>query len=114
MNWYQTIALGFGGGALPDVLRIIAARHGDAPPYLRKPFFYVSLGLLCILGGLVCLVFQPDRTIDALALGYSAPAILSKLLSNENPPPVLGVGNPTTIGFGIPNPFAPLQEWWAR
>jgi len=47
---------------------------------------------------------------DAFALGYSV--ILSKLLRNENPSPMLrGGGGPIAPASGIPNPFAPLQEW---
>src|SRR5438128_12702296 len=80
----QTIVLGCIGGALPDVLRLIAGRHGEVPKYLGSPYFWVSLIVLVALGGGTTYLFSltsPQTWISALAIGYTAPSMISKLLS---------------------------------
>ena len=44
MPWYQIVALGCLGGAVPDVLRLISLRYEEAPSYLFRWFFWISLG----------------------------------------------------------------------
>jgi hypothetical protein len=116
MTILEAVLWGAAGGALPDVLRIIAGRHGEAPPWLRSTYFWVSLALLVVIGGAAAYVATPDKIVTALVMGYSAPSIISKALSNENPPPSLGGGGDDGISSAsfIPNPFAELQKWWSR
>src|SRR5262249_3791795 len=118
MTWYQTIALGCLGGAIPDILRVISLRYESVPKYLYQWFFWISLILLIALGGVVSYWLDPTRAIDALAIGYSAPGILSKLLGSERARDefVLPTVPPTVAGspMYVPNPLAPLQKWWAR
>lgn len=85
MEWWQTIALGCAGGALPDLLRIIEHRHDPAPEYLKRGFFWVSLALLVGLGGTAAYLIAPLGVIDALAVGFSAPSLVSSLLGQKEP-----------------------------
>jgi hypothetical protein len=118
MLLYQTIALGCIGGALPDVLRLIAGRHEGAPKYLSSLYFWVSFVLLVALGGAATyavslvspemLAGSANRWISALAIGYSAPSMISKLLSEPNLPMPSGVR-------GAPAPAKrSLRGWWAH
>src|SRR5262245_26398385 len=110
----QLIALGCIGGALPDVLRLIAGRHGEAPKYLYSIYFWVSFVLLVALGGAATYVVSlvsPDALaksghwwISALAVGYSAPSSVSKLLSEPNLSVPSGTRGLTTRS---------LRGWWA-
>ena len=83
MEWYEAVALGCAGGALPDVLRLVLARHDDPPHHLIPRPFWISAALLVSLGGLATYLVSPSSVVEALAVGFSAPAILSRLLSRE-------------------------------
>jgi len=85
----QTAALfGATGGLIPDVLRAISERHQPGPPdYLTSWFFWVSLVLLAGIGGGACYLLEPQTTISALAIGYSAPSIISNLLGTTSKAP---------------------------
>ncbi|MEA2838736.1 MAG: hypothetical protein QOF41_66 [Methylobacteriaceae bacterium] len=87
METWQVIALGCAGGALPDVLRVIERRYEPAPDYLKRPFFWVSLGLLVCLGGGAAYFLSPTRIVDALAIGFSAPSLISGLLGQKSAAP---------------------------
>ncbi len=104
---YKTaVILGAAGGALPDVLRLIEGRHGQLPSYLSSVYFWFSLVLLVVLGGAVgygqALAFpgSEDDWIRALAVGYTAPSVVSKLLSDTST---------MTRSLGRPS----LRSWWA-
>jgi len=90
------------GGILPDILRIIAARYDGPPKYLRKAFFWIGLALLVVLAGATALLVQPKGTVEALAVGFGAPEIISKLLSR-----------PADRGAGTGSLVANLRSWWA-
>lgn len=90
------------GGVLPDVLRIVAARYGGPPKYLGQAFFWISLALLVILAGLTALLVNPTNRVEALAVGFGAPEIISKLLSR---PADRGVGQGGSI-------VSDLRSWW--
>jgi hypothetical protein len=87
MDTWQVIALGCAGGALPDVLRVIERRYEPAPDYLKRPFFWVSFGLLVCLGGIAAVFLSTTRLVDALAIGFSAPSLISGLLGQKAPAP---------------------------
>ena len=58
------------------------------PAHLGRWFFSASLGLLMCIGGAVAYWLAAPRAIDALAIGFFAPAIISGLLADkhgENP-----------------------------
>jgi hypothetical protein len=116
---YQTIILGCIGGALPDVLRLIAGRHGEVPKYVGSPYFWISLVVLVALGGGTTYLYSlispqtlsgsepgPGQLISALAIGYSAPSLISKLLSEPAATATRGVDR------GL-HPTRSLRGWWA-
>ena len=74
---FEAAALGFVGGAIPDILALTAGRHGPPPAYLRNRFFWASLTMLCLFGSLVSVLTHPLREFDALAIGYTAPSLFS-------------------------------------
>jgi len=91
------------GGVLPDVLRIIAARHDDTPAYLKKPFFWISLALLVGVAALAGYLSHPKDVVAALAVGFGAPEIISKL-----------AGKPSDRGgTGKSSLGSDLRSWWA-
>ena len=71
------------GGLLPDVIRLVKNRHGSAPEYLKKPFFYISLLLMVGLGILAVYLKEPGDKIEALSIGFGAPQIISSLLGSK-------------------------------
>jgi hypothetical protein len=83
MDSYHAMLWGGVGGLLPDALRIVAARYGPPPAWLFRPFFWVSLLLLVCIGAGTAYIVEPDKIITALAMGYSAPSIISKTLSRR-------------------------------
>ena len=99
---YEIVGLSCLGGILPDFLRIIAARYDGPPKYLRSLFFWISLFLLILLAGGTALLVKPTGTVDALAVGFGAPEIISKLLSR-----------PADRGNGKTSLVADLRSWWA-
>jgi hypothetical protein len=102
MPLYEMVGLSCVGGILPDVLRIIAARYDGPPKYLEKPFFWISLFLLVLLAGGTALLVKPTGTVEALAVGFGAPEVISKLLSR-----------PSDRGDGKTSLVADLRSWWA-
>ena len=106
-----TMALLYGcvGGALPDVLRLVEGRHGQVPAYLGSAYFWLSLVLLVALGGVAAIVLTgggPVEPIKALAIGYTAPSVVSKLLSN-------GTGSPRGVDRALARPRS-LRGWWSN
>ena len=85
MTVMQTVLWGCLGGLLPDVLRPIGLRYKGAPDYLTKSFFWFGMVLLVAVAGLTAYLLSPTRIIDAIALGFSAPEILSKALGANVP-----------------------------
>jgi hypothetical protein len=83
MSGLELIVWGCIGGALPDILRILAARHRKMPIYLRHAFYWTSLTVLAGIGGLAAYLIQPNKPIQALAMGYSAPSIFSTALGGS-------------------------------
>jgi hypothetical protein len=84
MTIVQAVLWGCLGGVMPDVLRLIAARYGSAPDYLSKWFFWVSLCLLVAVAAFTTYLLAPQRIIDAIAIGFSAPEILSNALGKRD------------------------------
>ena len=76
---WQSAAAGGLGGLLPDALRLLGARRDGLPAYLRTRFFWASLIVLAALGSAVAVFSHPTTLQAALALGYSAPSIVSAL-----------------------------------
>ncbi len=105
---WEAGALGFAGGLAPDALRIVNARHEGPPAFLRSGFFWGSLLVLGALGGGVAVLSHPASPEAALALGYSAPSIVSALGAK-----VASVGGLEPRARPRAR-FAQLRAWWAR
>jgi hypothetical protein len=96
------IALGCLGGALPDVIRVIQNRYKtELPDYLISKNFLLGFVLLVALGGFAAWLGGAKAVKEALAYGYGAPEIISRMLS----------GKPITMAQNIPG--ATLRRFWA-
>src|ERR1700689_1619107 len=83
MNWVILLG-GCAGGALPDVIRIVRSRHQlTLPRYLRSVNFWIGFGLLLVLGIAAAWLGEAKEIKEALAYGFSAPEIISRLLSKS-------------------------------
>jgi len=100
---HEMVGLSCLGGVLPDVLRIIAARYEGPPKYLKSGFFWLSLVVLVALAGGTALLLSPKDAVGALAVGFGAPEIISKLLSRP-------ADRGDRTGGSI---VANLRNWWA-
>ena len=103
MEPYYAALLGAGGAVVPDVLKFINGRFGDAPAWVLKWHYWAGAAALAGLGALVAYFSHPTRIIDALALGYAAPAIVAGLLGRKD-------GGATEIDTKIPPPGATIQD----
>ncbi|GAA3077424.1 hypothetical protein [Streptosporangium carneum] len=77
------IFFGLLGGLLPDLLRFIKGRNQGFPDYWRKSSFWLGLILLMLLGGFAAWIGRADEVTEALAYGYGAPEILSRILGKD-------------------------------
>lgn len=84
MEPYLAALYGAGGAIVPDVLKLINDRFGNAPDWLRRWHYWLGAGLLVLLGAAVAWFSGPTRPIDAAALGYAAPAIVAALLGKKD------------------------------
>jgi hypothetical protein len=99
MGWIWI--LGFVGGAIPDGIRIIQGRYAGAlPDYLKTANFWFGFSLLVIAGGFVAWIGSAQSIQEALAYGFAAPEILSRLLSASEPPTLAG-------------PTSSLRHFWS-
>lgn len=117
---------GLAGGLLPDAIRIINNRYNpQLPEYMKSVNFYVGIVLLVLLGGGAAYLLKADSVVDALAMGYSAPQIVSSFLSqkaNQIAPPQIPAdgGDVNARGGGLlETPAVPggtgeptLRSWW--
>lgn len=120
------------GGVLPDLLRLIGERYRGAPHYLKTWFFWYSMVLLVAVAGLATYLLAPSRIVDAVAIGFAAPEMLSSALGQAKPRPIRRIASPhrTTdsmthyhVGAGedgetiqetLKLRVAQLRLWWAK
>jgi hypothetical protein len=107
---WEAAGIGLVGGWVPDGLRLLNARHDGLPSYLRTWFFWISLAVLGLLGGVVSVLSHPSSVQVAFALGYSAPSIVSALGAK---------GEPLRKGFAADRTVrrslvADVRRWWSR
>lgn len=116
MSEIEVVGLGCLGGALPDILRAVKLRYQPAPQYLRRWFFWISLAVLVVMGGVVTHFVHPESAVAALSVGFSAPELLSKLLGAEVPQPPAAEGKVWKLATD-PRQGTILQQvrrWWLR
>ena len=97
------------GGLIPDAIRLVRSRHDPAlPPYLKSAGFYLGLVFCVVLGALASWMLGATDVRQALACGFSAPEILTRLLSKTD-----GVPRSALEPAVARRPMA-LREWWGR
>jgi hypothetical protein len=134
MTTTQIVLWGCLGGILPDVLRLIGDRYRGAPAYLRHWFFWSSMFLLVGVAGLATYLLSPSRVVDAVAIGFSAPEVLSNALGTRKPrtigrsvgrhrttdslthyhPGGAGEYDRETVQEWVVMRIAQLRLWWAK
>jgi hypothetical protein len=133
MSTTEIVLWGCLGGVLPDVLRLIGERYKGAPLYLKQWFFWFSLLLLVGVAGLATWLLAPSRIVDAVAIGFSAPEMLSNALGARKPRPITrtasrhrttdsmthyhrGAGeyDGETVQEWAKMRIAQLRMWWAK
>ncbi len=109
---WEAAGVGFIGGLVPDGLRLLNAPHDGLPTYLRTGFFWISLGVLAALGAAVAALSHPSTLQGALALGYSAPSIVSALGART---PTVGLQAAKTFKAAMPRLglVGEIRRWWA-
>lgn len=80
------IVVGCAGGLLPDTVRLIKGRYKELPGYLQTTSFWIGLVLLAGIGGLAAWWGAAGDAKEALAYGYSAPELISRLASKAVEP----------------------------
>jgi hypothetical protein len=111
------VLCGCAGGLLPDVLRLVNSRYdARSLPYLRSKRFWISLAMLVPLGGLAAWLFDSRTPLQAVAFGYAAPEMFSRILSRE-----AGQQGNATVKKAESAPYAPthvnfesIRHWWAH
>ena len=97
--------LGVIGAAIPDILRLIKGRHdGPLPAYFASTSFLVGFPLLLLIGALAVYVGDPASAKEALAYGFGAPELVSRLLADQG----------ARSGKQADRGAVTLREWWAR
>lgn len=97
------VLVGCIGGLLPEVLRLVRARHDRRlPKYLGYLGFWLGVILMSLLGGLASWVLGAQGLKDALAYGFAAPEIFSRLSATTATDVDRGAGE-----------FR-LRTWWAN
>jgi hypothetical protein len=92
--------LGVAGGALPDLLRFVKGRHEGFPAFFTQVGYWVALLFLLGLGGLAAWLGGAETWKSAIAMGFTAPEVLSRLFSS---------GRAETHGHD----GFPVRRWWA-
>jgi hypothetical protein len=87
METWQVVLAGVAGGAFPDILRVIRLRHEpDKASYLRTGTFWLGFALLLFAGGVAAYLTNqttPLTIVTALAVGFTAPEVLSRFFGAD-------------------------------
>ena len=77
--------LGVFGGALPEITRIIRSRRsGKFPNYYKTLKFWLGVLFLLALGGLAAWLLAAKDLQSAIAFGYAAPELFTRLSANSD------------------------------
>jgi hypothetical protein len=108
LKWDMVIFGGV-GGLLPDILRLIQNRYAvSTPAYLKSPIFWVSVILLVLLGGFSAWLLGAGDVKQALAYGFGAPEIISRVLGKI----AGGVDRGVDRGAEGKTVDLKLTDWW--
>lgn len=104
MLWYWAAVLGGIGGVLPDAIKVVNKRTQGRPTYLTHGFYWISLGVLALLGAGAAALKGAGDPIEALALGAAAPTLFSRALAKEEDAHLGPEVQETTINR--------IRKWW--
>ncbi|RWP58615.1 hypothetical protein [Mesorhizobium sp.] len=104
LDTFSIILWGAVGGLIPDVLRLIRSRHGQAPDYFGHWHFWMALVLMVALGALAAWLSAPTKVFDAIAYGIAAPAVFEGLLADKSKEPRLNESS---------NLIDSWRYWWS-
>lgn len=104
MLWYWAAMLGGIGGLLPDVIKVVNLRMQGRPTYLTDGFYWISLGILALLGAGAAALKGAGDPIEALALGAAAPTLFSRAFAKKEDDH-LSAGTPETT-------VKRIRQWW--
>jgi len=98
----KIVIFGCIGGLLPDILRLIKSRYRNRlPKYVKNLNFLLGVILLAGIGGMAAWILGAQGPKEALAYGFAAPELFSKLVAQR----VKEVERGEVI--------FKLREWWA-
>ena len=103
MTQTQAIILGCIGGALPDIIRIIKSRFGEeVPGFIFRLNFWIGFILLIALGGFTAWLAAAQDLKQAVAYGFCAPEIISRL-----------AGETSAKRSLEPDTKPGIRDWWS-
>lgn len=83
---WQVILLGCAGGALPDLIRIFKnLRDPKVAADLKTWQCWATIAFLVALGGFVTWLLQVTGRVEAVASGYAAPELVTRLAQERAP-----------------------------
>jgi len=97
--------LGVVGGAVPDILRFVKGRYRGFPEWFMRPGYWVALVVLMALGGAAAWLGGATDWKSAVAMGFTAPEVLSRMFSTRGQQKRDSVSR-NTLGF-------PVRDLWA-
>lgn len=83
---------GAAGGFIHEAARWVGLRQTlELPEYVKKLHYWLLTLLLVVMGGIVAVAFEPQDSWQAMIVGASAPALITRIvLSIRSKNPVLG------------------------
>jgi len=97
-------AVGACGAVLHEASRWVSFRYEETlPTYLRKLHYWLLSAVLVVLGAALAGILEPEKAIEALAIGISAPALISRIGAAVPPKPELGIA---------PGDAVSLRNWF--
>ncbi|MGE0456106.1 MAG: hypothetical protein AB7O37_22850 [Vicinamibacteria bacterium] len=106
IDW-AILSLGLFGGLVPDMIRLARELRDKSAPSPLHAGLVASMAILGLLGATCALVLDAKNAKEAIAFGFSAPELLSRLASQ--PPPPGGNPGPKPGGGGFS-----LRAWWVN
>jgi purine-cytosine permease-like protein len=105
------VVCGFVGGLIPDLLRFIRSRFSlKTANYLKSPKYWLSLLCMALLGAFVAWIFAAEDAKAAIAYGFAAPEIITRLASEKQGQLALTGAEPRRPEKG-PEKLS-LRSWW--
>jgi hypothetical protein len=107
----ELILIGAAGGLIPDILRLLKSRYdGTFPDHVRSGYFWVSLVVLFVLGGLAVYLIGAETKQAAFTTGATAMQILSSLASL----PERASSSVRSKSIDLDQTKRRISQWWHR